>query len=212
MPSLCISYLAHEYEITRELKNWPYFEWSVKHWAGMKRQICLTWHFLLFSPDQKCVSDFGNCGWSLSGKAFHKFACRVKPIWGGNSQWGLKEGCTEERRESFLRVWGQIFLCYTLTPAPQPSLSLRPLEESNHLCNHFHNVTSVNMEMEASFLPYHRNDIIILFQKEYFLYWASKGFSVTLTLLDYACKAINGLVHQSMEGFILRRRVLIDRW
>lgn len=29
-------------------------------------------------------------------------------------------------------------------------------------------VTSVNMEMEASFLPYHRNDIVILFQKEYF--------------------------------------------
>lgn len=140
-----------------------------KHWAGMKRHTCLTRHFLSFSPDQKCMSDFGNYGWYLSGKAFHKSACRVKPIWGGNSQWGLNEVCTKERTESFLRVWRKIFLCNTLTPVPRPSPSLRPLEESNHLCLYFHkcHFSQHGDWGGASFLHY-RNDTVILFQKEYF--------------------------------------------
>lgn len=177
----------------------------------MKRQICLTWHFLLFSPDQKCVSDLVTTG----DISLVRHSINLPVGW---SQFGaviLSEDwmkVAQRKGENLFSESEERFSCaihWPLLLNHHPHWD--PLKNQIIFATISTSVTSVNMEMEASFLPYHRNDSYFI-SKRVFLYWASKGFSVTLTLLDYACKAINGLVHQSMEGFILRRRVLIGRW
>lgn len=134
------------------------------------------------------MSDFGNYGWYLSGGMLHKSACRVKPIWEVilSEDW-MK--FAQRKGQSLFRVWRKIFLCNTLTPVPRPSPSLRPLEESNHLCLYFHKC-HFSQHGDWGHLFYIIEMILLFYFKRIFLYWASKEFSVIIILLDCACKAL----------------------